>query len=178
MACAEAALDWPATRRRIAGLARACGAPAAIVDDVAQEVSIKVWSRLSTFDPRKGPFDAWLRGITHNEVRNQLRHLRAVHRVAVGSPRRVAVDPRAALDAALTVASLTARLTARESAALRVTELLGCGSTEAAPRLGVAPATVRSLKRNALARLYDLASETRPAAPGVYALRVYSRLVR
>jgi DNA-directed RNA polymerase specialized sigma24 family protein len=141
-------------------------------------VSIKVWSRLSTFDPRRGPFDAWLRGVTTNEVRNQLRHLRAVRRVAAESTPRVAVDPRAGLDAALTLESLTARLTAREGAALHATEILGCGSAEAAPRLGVRPATVRSLKRNALVRLYDLATEPAPRVAGLHTLRACSRLVR
>ena len=179
MSCAAAsAVDWPATRRRIVRLARSCGAPPAIVDDVAQEVSIKVWSRLASFDARRGPFDAWLRGITLNEVRNQLRHLRVVRRAAALAPTSTVVDPRGAVEAALTVASLTARLTAREYAALRGTELLGCGSDEAATRLGVRPATVRSLKRNALTRLYDLASDARPAPAGLHALRAYSRLVR
>lgn len=171
-------LDWPATRRRIVVLARSCGAPEAIVDDVAQEVSLKVWTRLHTFVPRKGPFDAWLRRITHNEVCNQLRHLRAVRRVAAGARLDVASDPRAALEAALTVAALTARLTVRERAALRLTELAGCRSEEAAPRLGVAPATVRSLKRNALSRLYDLASDAPTLAPGLLGIRACSRLVR
>ena len=178
MTCAAMTLDWPATRSRIVSLARASGAPAAIVDDVAQEVSIKVWSRLATFDPQRGAFDAWLRGITLNEVRNQLRHLRAVRRVEAASEGRVAADPRAALDAGLTLESLTSRLTSREGAALHATEILGLGSSEAAPRLGVRPATVRALKRNALARLYDLASEPRPRAPGLNALRTCSRLVR
>jgi RNA polymerase sigma-70 factor (ECF subfamily) len=170
-------LDWRKTRQRILVLARACGAPAAIADDVAQEVALKAWARLDTFEPRRGSFDAWLRSITHSEVCNQLRHERAVRRAAAGARPRDATDPRPALDAALTVEALATRLTAREREALRLTVLVGCGSEEAAPRLGVTPATVRSLKRNALIRLYDLASDA-PTAPGLSALRSCSRWVK
>jgi RNA polymerase sigma-70 factor (ECF subfamily) len=50
-----------------------CGGLADVADDVIQETWLTAVRRLRTFDPEKGPFAAWLRGIAANAAHNCLR---------------------------------------------------------------------------------------------------------
>jgi RNA polymerase sigma-70 factor (ECF subfamily) len=59
---------------QLAGYARwRCGGLADLADDVIQETWLTAVRRLRTFDPEKGLFAAWLRGIAANAARNCLR---------------------------------------------------------------------------------------------------------
>jgi RNA polymerase sigma-70 factor (ECF subfamily) len=50
-----------------------CGGLLDLADDVIQETWLTAVRRLRTFDPDKGPFGAWLRGIAANAARNCIR---------------------------------------------------------------------------------------------------------
>lgn len=50
-----------------------CGGLLDIADDAIQETWLTAVKRLRSFDPAKGPFFAWLRGIAANAIRNALR---------------------------------------------------------------------------------------------------------
>jgi RNA polymerase sigma-70 factor, ECF subfamily len=50
-----------------------CGGLRDLADDIAQETWLVAVRRLRDFDPVRGPFLAWLRGVAANVLRNQLR---------------------------------------------------------------------------------------------------------
>jgi len=50
-----------------------CGGLADLTDDVIQEAWLTAVRKLRAFDPDKGPFFGWLRGIAANAARNHLR---------------------------------------------------------------------------------------------------------
>jgi RNA polymerase sigma-70 factor (ECF subfamily) len=50
-----------------------CAGMADLVDEVVQETWLVAVRRIRRFDPDRGPFASWLRGIAANVVRNQLR---------------------------------------------------------------------------------------------------------
>ncbi len=59
---------------RLAAYARwLCGGLADLADDVTQEAWLTAVRRLRAFDPDKGAFFAWLRGIAANAARNAIR---------------------------------------------------------------------------------------------------------
>ena len=53
-----------------------CGGLADLADDATQEAWLTAVRRLRSFDPDRGPFFAWLRGIASNATRNALRSRR------------------------------------------------------------------------------------------------------
>ncbi|HEX3148754.1 MAG TPA: sigma-70 family RNA polymerase sigma factor [Gemmataceae bacterium] len=53
-----------------------CGSMRDLADDVLQESWMTAVRRVRRFDPLAGPFQAWLRGIAANVLRNQLRSRR------------------------------------------------------------------------------------------------------
>lgn len=76
-----------------------------LADEVVQETWLTAVRRIRTFDPERGSFAGWLRGIAANVLRNQLRsHLRRNGRTA------------APLDAYPTVAPAETALEQREQA--------------------------------------------------------------
>lgn len=59
---------------RLAAYARwLCGGMVDLADDVIQETWLTAVRRLRSFDPDRGPFLAWLRGIAANAARNAIR---------------------------------------------------------------------------------------------------------
>jgi RNA polymerase sigma-70 factor (ECF subfamily) len=53
-----------------------------LADEVVQETWLTALRRIRTFDPGRGPFAGWLRGIAANVLRNQLRqHARRARQV-------------------------------------------------------------------------------------------------
>jgi len=65
-----------------------CGGLRELTDDVIQETWLTAVRRLSSFDPGRGPFFAWLCGIASNTTRNALRsrhrHRRRSRPLALG----------------------------------------------------------------------------------------------
>lgn len=57
-----------------------CGGLADLADDAIQETWLTAVRRLRSFDPARGPFFAWLRGIAANATRNALRSRRRAAR--------------------------------------------------------------------------------------------------
>ena len=104
--------DWDAFYRKfgplIRTMARVHGRPWDDPDDAAQDI----WTRLirqlgrSQFDPRRGPFDAWLRVLARNVLANRSRRIgrRPVEGLEPSDADRLPgrePDPLAALDHAL-----------------------------------------------------------------------------
>src|SRR5262245_5243886 len=53
-----------------------CASLRDLAEEVAQETWLVAVRRIGTFDPKRGPFLAWLRGIAAKVVQNQLRKRR------------------------------------------------------------------------------------------------------
>ena len=49
----------------------------AVAEEVVQEVFVKVWRRAHEYDAPRGKFSAWLTGIAHHHVIDELRRRRA-----------------------------------------------------------------------------------------------------
>jgi RNA polymerase sigma factor (sigma-70 family) len=56
---------------RVKAYLRRCGFARADVDDLAQEVFVRAYQSLHTFDPSRGPIGPWLGAIAHNVARRQ-----------------------------------------------------------------------------------------------------------
>jgi RNA polymerase sigma-70 factor (ECF subfamily) len=50
-----------------------------LAEDLFQELSIVVMNKTDEFDPSKGTFESWIRGIAHNLARNALRKEKYIH---------------------------------------------------------------------------------------------------
>ena len=125
-----------------------CGAVRDRTDEVVQETWLTAVRRIRHFDPTRGSFLAWLRGIAANVVRNQLRRNRAGRLPAQldGEPaddadraerqhREQAAQIAAALDA----------LPERHEAVLRAKYLESCSVAEIAARWQQTPKAIESL---------------------------------
>lgn len=127
-------------RWRAAGLAD-------LADDCEQETWLVAVRRLKTFDPRAGPFVAWVVGIASNVVRGQLRRRR---------PKPLPEDcptpcDRAARERAEAVAVALAALPEHYEAVLRAKYLDGESVESIAMARGVSAKAVESLLTRARA---------------------------
>lgn len=127
-------------------------------DDLFQDIWIRVWQRRASFRS-EGSFVAWLMRVAHNVGVSRLRSDRrraAREEALMRDPDQRAPDPlqqlasRERLDA-LFAAILELPSREREALLLRLDESVS--TQHAAERMGVKPATVRSLVRNGVRRL-------------------------
>jgi RNA polymerase sigma-70 factor (ECF subfamily) len=120
-----------------------CGGLRDHADDVAQEAWLTAVRRLAAFDPGKGDFLAWLRGVAANLLRNRFRRRRRERplRDAAARPADAAADRERAEQ----VARALAELPERHEAALRAKYLDGRSVQEMAEAGGETPKAVESL---------------------------------
>ena len=139
-----------------------CGGQKDWADEIVQDTWLTAVRRVRRFDPRKGSFLAWLRGIAANLLRNDLRKRRRLPKFQQsadgqtgdiskgGSPwedRYREEEVAAALDA----------LSEREEAVLRAKYLEGLSVAEIASARGETPKAVESLlsrARQAFRKVY------------------------
>jgi RNA polymerase sigma factor (sigma-70 family) len=110
-------------------------------EDIMQEAFVKLWERWDRVGTMSDPV-GYLYRTAMNAFRSRTRRAAtAVRRALTPS----AADPFAAIEAKDEAARALARLTRRQRLALVLTEYLGYTSEDAAPMMGVKPATVRVL---------------------------------
>jgi RNA polymerase sigma-70 factor, ECF subfamily len=116
-----------------------CGGLRDLADDVVGDTWLTAVRRIRTFDPDRGPFSQWLRGIAANVLRNHVR--RVVPTPLVGEP---AAKPDGREAAERTAAALAA-LPERYEAALRAKYLDRLSVAEMAAACGESRKAVESL---------------------------------
>jgi RNA polymerase sigma-70 factor, ECF subfamily len=126
-----------------------CGGLADVAEDAVQETWLTAVRRLRAFDPARGPFAAWLRGIAANAARNAVRGRRRYRRrtrpldalpeSAAGQP-----DP-AATEKAERVALALAAIPDHYEAVLRAKYLDRLSVEQIAAAQGSSPKAVESL---------------------------------
>lgn len=128
-----------------------------IVEDLAEDVFVKVYEKLDRYVERGLPFTAWLYRIAHNHL---VDYLRSLPRTATSSLEAVAEMPertttaeysqvldRQALEPAL------ARLTPEQRQAIELRFMTGMSVAEAAAGMGRSEEAVKKLQARALANL-------------------------
>jgi RNA polymerase sigma-70 factor (ECF subfamily) len=110
-------------------------------EELAQDAFLKMWERWETVATLDDPV-AYLHRIAINAFRKRLRRTEVARRLTGRSPASVATTGE---DVVLLHEALRA-LTARQRAALVLTELMGYSADEAAKELGVKASTIGALK--------------------------------
>jgi RNA polymerase sigma-70 factor (ECF subfamily) len=126
-----------------------CGGLADLAQDVTQETWLAAIRRLRSFDPGRGPFFAWLRGIAANAARNACRARRRqgqrCRSLVVGDDSPGPTVDRAATEKAERVALALAALPDHYEAVLRAKYLDQMTVEQIALAEGTSPKGVESL---------------------------------
>lgn len=150
---------------RITRGALALGASPADVPDLVQDVLLAGHRSLASFDPDRGSLEAWFFAILVHRVRNgrradgRRRHL--VSRLLLLAPRQTAPTAADAVEARLALARLLSFLTGREREVVALYEIAELSAEEAGSLLGISAAGIRSIARDARARLASAAAADR-----------------
>jgi RNA polymerase sigma-70 factor (ECF subfamily) len=127
-----------------------------LADDVVQETWLTAVRRIRSFDPERGSFAGWLRGIAANVVRNHLRRRQARRTVPLNG--RHAAKPDTSAEGrvrAERIARTLGRLSERHEAVLRAKYLEQQGVEQIAADWGEMPKTIESLLTRARAAFRD-----------------------
>lgn len=126
-----------------------CGGRRDRADEVAQETLLTAVRRLRTFDPARGSFAVWLRGIAVNLLRNHFRRERRrecraprLDEHPMAGPAEEGLEQREQADR---VARVLAALPERYEAALRAKYLDGQNVADIAAASGETPKAIESL---------------------------------
>ena len=124
-----------------------CARLADLTDEVVQETWLTAVRRVRAFDPERGSFLTWLRGIAANVLRNHLRRRRAAGAVPAGEPPAAesAADVLEKRETAEQVARALAALPEHYEAVLRGKYLEQKSVAEIAAERGDSPKAVESL---------------------------------
>lgn len=121
-------------------------------EDIVQEAFLRVWERWHRVASMESP-TGYLHQVAMNLFRNRYRRARLGLRKVIGA--EPPVDVFGSADDRISVSSALRNLTAKQRAALVLTELLGYPAEEAGRMLGVRGSTVRSLSSTARAAMRD-----------------------
>lgn len=121
-----------------------CGGLRDLADDVVQETWLTAVRRIRVFDPERGDFAGWLRGIAARVVNNQLRR-RARRQTHALTEQHAADDPAPRREQAERIACALAALSERYEAALRAKYVDRHSVAEIATAWGETPKAVESL---------------------------------
>ncbi len=113
-------------------------------EEVVQETWLTAVRRLKAFDPARGPFDAWLKGIAANVLRNQRRRWRRDARAKALDDDNLCQEPPPPENGELIGLALTA-LPQRYQAVLRAKYEERLSVSEIAARLGATAKATESL---------------------------------
>ena len=150
---------WQAARPRLIRIALALGVPAADVPDLVQEALFAAHRALGSFDPGAGSFEAWIGTILVRRAKNLARarrrrrlFLEALRAVGLRvTPRREPGVDR--VEARLVVERLLGCLTDTQREVVALYEIGELDAAGTARVLGITPAGVRSIARDARRRL-------------------------
>jgi RNA polymerase sigma-70 factor (ECF subfamily) len=141
-----------------------CAGLADLADDVTQEAWLTAVRRLRSFDPDRGPFFAWLRGIAANAARGAIRSRRRLRKrtrpLGPDDPPANAPDP-ATIEKAERVATALTALADHYEAVLRAKYLDRMTVEEIATERGDSAKAVESLlarARQAFREAYEKAT--------------------
>ncbi len=149
-------------RRRLDGADEA-------VEDLAEDVFVKLYEKLDRYVERGLPFTAWLYRIAHNQLVDYLRSLprlssQPLEAVADVAESQTSTEYRSVLDRQ-TLAPALARLTPEQRQAVELRFLQGLSVAETAATMGRSEEAVKKLQARALVNLRrELAPAMRPAA--------------
>jgi len=144
------------------------------VEDLTEDVFVKLYEKLDRYVERGLPFTAWLYRIAHNQlvdfVRTLPRHQAQSLDVVADVPESQATaEYRSVLDRE-TLAPALARLTDEQRQAVKLRFLQGMSVAETAATMGRSEEAVKKLQARALANLRRyLIEAARPAAPARFA---------
>jgi RNA polymerase sigma-70 factor, ECF subfamily len=139
------------------------------VEDLTEDVFVKLYEKLDRYVERGLPFTAWLNRIAHNQlvdfVRTLPRHnAQSLDVVADVPEQQTGSEYRSVLDRQ-TLEPALARLTAEQRQAVELRFLQGMSVAETAARMGRSEEAVKKLQARALANLRrSLAETVRPSA--------------
>jgi RNA polymerase sigma-70 factor, ECF subfamily len=149
-----------------------------IVEDLTEDVFVKVYEKIDRYVERGLPFTAWLYRIAHNHL---VDYLRSLPRMSASSLDAVAEVPERAASAAFSrvldrqsLAPAMARLTPEQRQAVELRFIEGMSVAEAARTMGRSDEAVKKLQARALVNLrryLDPPAKTAPA-PRVTMLRM------
>jgi RNA polymerase sigma-70 factor (ECF subfamily) len=133
----------------------------AIAEEITQEVFLRIWNRVRTFDEEKGNLEAWLVTVARNRAFDYLRSIRNapdtssvslsdLERSSLFATEGIAADRSAAAHA---VRRALAALNQDQREVIELTHFEGMTQTEIAGRLSKPLGTVKSLVRSALKNL-------------------------
>jgi RNA polymerase sigma-70 factor (ECF subfamily) len=128
-----------------------------IVEDLTEDVFVKVYEKIDRYVERGLPFTAWLYRIAHNRL---VDYLRSLPRTSASSLDAVAEVPERAASAAFgrvldrqSLAPAMARLTPEQREAVELRFIEGMSVAEAARTMGRSDEAVKKLQARALANL-------------------------
>lgn len=127
-----------------------CAGLRSLADDILQETWLTAVRSLRRFDPHAGSFDAWLRGIASNVIRNHLRSRRRSKQVPLTEDRAARDDGRA-IERAEQIARTLDALPDHYEAILRAKYLDGSSVAEIAATRGESEKAIESLLTRARA---------------------------
>jgi RNA polymerase sigma-70 factor, ECF subfamily len=127
-----------------------CGGRRDWADEIVQETWLTAVRSVRRFDPRKGSFLAWLRGVAANLLRNDLRKRRRAPKFQQTTAGQIGESDKAAWPVddrhqQETVAAALDALSEREEAVLRAKYLDGLSVAEIAAQRGDSPKAIESL---------------------------------
>jgi RNA polymerase sigma-70 factor (ECF subfamily) len=128
-----------------------------IVEDLTEDVFVKVYEKLDRYVERGMPFTAWLYRIAHNHL---VDYLRSLPRMAAHSLDEVAEVPEVAASAAYrqvldrqSLEPAMARLTPEQRQAIELRFMEGMSVAETAAAMGRSDEAVKKLQARALANM-------------------------
>jgi RNA polymerase sigma-70 factor, ECF subfamily len=139
-----------------------------IVEDLTEDVFVKVYEKLDRYVERGLPFTAWLYRIAHNHL---VDHLRSLPRMNAASLDEVAEVPERAANAAFSrvldrqaLEPALARLTDEQRQAIELRFMAGMSVAEAGAAMGRSDEAVKKLQARALVNLRRHLAPLAPAA--------------
>jgi RNA polymerase sigma-70 factor (ECF subfamily) len=151
-----------------------------IVEDLAEDVFVKVYEKLDRYVERGLPFTAWLYRIAHNHLVDYLRTLprmsaHSLDEVAEVPERQTTADYSRVLDRQ-SLEPAMARLTPEQRRAVELRFMEGMSVAETAATMGRSEEAVKKLQARALANLRRHLAPTAPTkisrpAPAIVGIR-------
>ena len=141
-----------------------------VVEDLTEDVFVKVYEKIDRYVERGLPFTAWLYRIAHNQLVDYVRTLprhtaHSLDLVADVPEHQASSEYRSVLDRE-TLEPAMARLTAEQRQAVELRFLKGMSVAETAAQMGRSEEAVKKLQARALANLRrSLTETTRQSAP-------------
>jgi RNA polymerase sigma-70 factor, ECF subfamily len=136
-----------------------CGGRRDFADEIVQETWLTAIRRIRRFDPRKGGFSAWIRGLAVNVMRHHFRRRqRSIKHEKAAAGNGSIVSPIENNEQAERIAAALDALPARDEEVLRAKYLEGLSVAEIAAQWNETPKAVESLlsrAREKFRKLYE-----------------------